>query len=753
MKVINFTFFVFLFLIITAKASELQIEWRTNLLPANPALAGHVCFDEQGTQITRDGAEDPSDVAFSNDGLTYVVGNIKVDGLGNRIMAYKLTTPFDLDTVKNDCSQLRFNPWKDMTTETNTRVESIRFNRDGSKFFIVNENGEIFSYDLSTPFDLSTRSYITELDLSGARISIEFSGDGMQLFKLDGQTLDPTIEVYDLPGPYDTSSATLNYTLDLNDTEIETLQSPAHMQALDFEFNDSGSAIYILAQTTTPGNDTGYSKSAIFQYNTAANYDISSVQFQGRWNVVFDPDDEHSGIGIPYGFAFGAAGMKLFVTNLRPGDSVDRTNEYNLECPYGVYECTSDARSNLGSQVELAKQNISLNTSTIFKRFEWIKRNRNKENLNNFALDIDTNNRLLIFLKDNLQASLNNKKPQSDAKNRRSDWSYWNHADISIGSFDATLFEKPKQIRTRGLTFGADKKYGENKYFGTAVRYGNSSADIKYSAQAINLESLTLNIYGTIPTDQYRYSNAILGLSILRFDQIFSGKVTGKRNGKQAFTALNFRTKKTYGKFNFTPSGRFNYGITNLSHFTDFISKAKRGTDIIYDEKTFETGEIAGGFLFDINEIKVPDGILRPTGGFEMILDISPNLSFNHSNVGGTKTNKATIEKYSHKRLKGNIGFEAIYENGITFSINYEKITHKDKERSYSHQDTILFKFGRLNKNDAEFMMNFNPTQNNKTELSYIKRFNNFNLKMDTNYSLFSKIPEYGASLQIFGTF
>ena len=756
MKVINFTFFVFLFLIITAKASELQIKWRTNIIPASPTDAGHVCFDEQGTQINKVGASEPSDVAFSNDGLTYVVGNIKVDGIGNRIMAYKLTTPFDLDTIKNDCSQLRFNPWKDMATETNTRVESIRFSRDGSKFFIVNENGEIFSYDLSTPFDLSTRSYITELDLSGARISIEFSADGMQLFKLDGQNKDPTIEVYDLPGPYDTSSATLNYTLDLNDTEIETLQSPAHMQALDFEFNDTGSAIYILAQTTSPGNDTGYSKSAIFQYNTAANYDISSVQFKGRWNVVFDPNDDHAGIGIPYGFAFGASGTKLFVTNLRgvAGDNQhDRTNEYNLECPYGVYECTSDARSNLGSQVELAKQNISLNTSTIFKRFEWIKRNRNKENLNNFALDIDTNNRLLIFLKDNLQASLNNKKSLSDAKNKRSDWSFWNHADISIGSFDATLFEKPKQIRTRGLTFGADKKYGENKYFGTAVRYGNSSADIKYSAQAINLESLTLNIYGTIPTDQYRYSNAILGLSILRFDQIFSGKVTGKRNGKQAFTALNFRTKKTYGKFNFTPSGRFNYGITNLSHFTDFISKAKRGTDIIYDEKTFETGEIAGGFLFDINEIKVPDGILRPNGGFEMILDISPDLSFNHSNVGGTKTNKATIEKYSHKRLKGNIGFEAIYENGITFSINYEKITHKDRERSYSHQDTILFKFGRINKNDSEFAMNFNPNQNNKTELSYTKRFNNFNLKMDTNYSLFSKIPEYGANLQISGTF
>ena len=136
-----------------------------------------------------------------------------------------------------------------------------------------------------------------------------------------------------------------------------------------------------------------------------------------------------------------------------------------------------------------------------------------------------------------------------------------------------------------------------------------------------------------------------------------------------------------------------------------------------------------------------------------MILDISPDLSFNHSNVGGTKTNIAKIEKYSHKKIKGNIGIETVYENGITFSINYEKIMHKDKERSYSHQDIFLIKFGRINNNDSEFAMNFNPNQNNKTELSYKKKFNNFNVKIDSNYSLFSKIPEYGANLQISGTF
>ena len=78
---------------------------------------------------------------------------------------------------------------------------------------------------------------------------------------------------------------------------------------------------------------------------------------------------------------------------------------------------------------------------------------------------------------------------------------------------------------------------------------------------------------------------------------------------------------------------------------------------------------------------------------------------------------------------------------------------HKDRARSYSHQDIFLFKFGRINNNDSEFVMNFDPNQNNKTEMNYTKKFNNFDLKVSSNYSLISKIPDYGANLEIVGTF
>ena len=82
------------------------------------------------------------------------------------------------------------------------------------------------------------------------------------------------------------------------------------------------------------------------------------------------------------------------------------------------------------------------------------------------------------------------------------------------------------------------------------------------------MESLTLNLYGIAPGDEQRYINAVVGLSLLRFDHKHSGQITGERNGKQLFTAINFRSRETFGDFNITPSGRLTYGLTHLSDFT-----------------------------------------------------------------------------------------------------------------------------------------------------------------------------------------
>ena len=44
--------------------------------------------------------------------------------------------------------------------------------------------------------------------------------------------------------------------------------------------------------------------------------------------------------------------------------------------------------------------------------------------------------------------------------------------------------------------------------------------------------------------------------------------------------------------------------------------------------------------------------------------------------------------EYSEKNIRGNIGLEAIYNNGMTLSLNYERFQHIDNHR-YSHTDSF----------------------------------------------------------------
>tara|TARA_B100000029_G_scaffold503813_1_gene581513 strand:+ start:161 stop:2482 length:2322 start_codon:yes stop_codon:yes gene_type:complete len=742
-----------------ALAATLSVTLLYQYLPNNPSGLGLACYTSDGALIESDGAQEPNDVAFSNDGLTYFIANESmVSPNGYDITVYKLERPFDLQSLKEDCSQDRFDlgtlargdgsgPLANGTlTSVWGKLYDMEFSASGDKIFIVNGVSFLMQFSLSKPFDLSTASFDTYQDLAPNYSSLTFNREGTKMFWLE-QAGDATkVRTYETSSPFDISSLTLSHTLDLSSTELNTITGTQSAQ--DMHFNDTGSAAYILIYGGSDNRDL----SAIYQFRLSTPYDMSTASLRGKWLVTF----ENGATGIPTGFTFGDNGMKIYITDIESGTGVDRTNAYSLECPYGIYECTSDPVSELGSQVQLAKENINLNTSVIFKRFEWVKRNRNSENLNSFNININSHNPLLASLAKKFQtskyinrASLNN---NSSSNNKKTKWSYWSHGDISIGNYEGTFLEKPKQIKTKGLTFGTDRKYGDNKFAGFAIRYGENDADIKGSAQQTDMESLTLNIYGIVPRDENKYINGVIGLSALRFDQKYLGKLTGERNGKQAFAAVNYRTKKSYGDLNLTPSGRFTYAVTKLSDYTNFINTIKRGTNVTYEEDTFENGEVAAGFLFDLNDIVTSDGIFKPNGGLEIVLDITPDVKLEYSDQGSSNINSATIKKYSQKNIRGNIGLEAIYNNGMTLSLNYERFQHIDNHR-YSHTDSFLIKVGHISKEDAEFAFNFDPLKNNETTIGYTKNINGLNFKISSNYSLMSQIPDYGANIEVSSMF
>ncbi len=336
-------------------------------------------------------------------------------------------------------------------------------------------------------------------------------------------------------------------------------------------------------------------------------------------------------------------------------------------------------------------------------------------------------------------------------------------ADLSLSHFDKLGFENAKNIRNEGITFGADRKFSDNKFFGWAVRYGNGRSNIAQTKQNIHMDALTLNLYGIMPKDKENYLNAVLGLSALKIDSLYLGKKSGQRYGKQLFTAIDFRTKNSYGKLNLTPTTKFSFGITKLGEYTDFLSDVidSPTQNIKYDKDTFVTGQFSSGFLFEADQITINDKTFQPMGGMEFYYDLSRDIDYNYSLVGSNQVNTDTIEgAYNRANLRTSLGFELIYPNGLTLSPLYEKTfalkgsNLNDVLLSKGITERFIIKISRSKETDGNnFALDFDPLNQNYANISFNKNLGNLNLKLNSNYSLFNKIPDYGANLEISGTF
>ena len=757
-----------------AFAASLTVTWLDGRIP----LHNSTCFNSGGEfQMANDSTEDPYDVAFSTDGLQVFSVNVKqesVRGRGNLSMN-RLMEPYDVSRTKRrilgdvDCNNIdAFRVGNLAGDGFNVQLRNMVVADGGTKFFFVNTSGKIYRFDLSTPNEFSTGKFVQTVTPHAQVHGIALSDDGTKLFTIRFTEETPLVTTYQLPSPYDISSITQIHQVDLTDIGVTLPDTSDDSKNFgrDIEFSKSGLAMFVLIQNTK-GNATD--SDDIYQFTLGKKFDVSTATLVGNYDVNnFQNQDDK--MGHPIGFTFSNDGMRLFIVDIDAGGgAVDQINSYQLECPYGLVACVSDPTTSIGSQVELAKQNITQNISVIFKRFEWIKRNRDNEDFPNHNITINYPNPLLKSLVSKFEPSFKNnlaaivRNTEKKKKKKKSKWSSWGLVDISLSNLSKNGFENAKNIRSEGLTFGFDRKFGDNKFLGWALRYGDSKSNIHNSKQNTDLESLTFNLYGIIPTNENRYINVVLGLSALRYDNKYLGKLSSKRTGRQAFTSINYRTQNTYGKFNLTPTGKFTLGVTRLSDYTDFISTTINGstTDVKYAEDTFGSGEVAAGFLFDMNKMEIDIGTLQPMGGIEILYDLTPNVDYKYKLQGATPVNRETIiGSYSKRSLKTNIGFELIYLNGFTISPSYEKfMSLSDNERipgerkkTYSEKFIIKLSSSKEEKG-SKFAFDFDPLTNDFANLSYAKDIGNFNLKLNSNYSSINRISDYGANIELSGTF
>ena len=140
-------------------------------------------------------------IEISNDGTKFYA----VEEDGNNVEQYTLSTPFNLNSASSPT---------DITTLGTTFSECFDIADNGTKLY-MNDSGEIKQRTLTTPFDITTHSGVNA-SLSGESTN----GPGDPAFKPDGTKItfgdrfSPLIVTYDLGTPFDISTASNKTTYD-----------------------------------------------------------------------------------------------------------------------------------------------------------------------------------------------------------------------------------------------------------------------------------------------------------------------------------------------------------------------------------------------------------------------------------------------------------------------------------------------------------------------------------------------------------
>ena len=346
--VIIVCYFISIFISNFVVARELNVRWFDSLIPGgNIAHDTLTCTTSRlGTALEKDRTENPTDVVWSDDGLT--VFTVNADASAKNINEHsmsmnKVAVPFkvssDLMTSKGadvTCDAIDGENPAGMaslkSTSFRSSLENIVIKDDGKIFYILEEVGRLGKFNAPTAFDFDGMTFDSFIALGGNIDSVAFNKEATKLFTLSSTSDTPTLTTFELPGPNDISSKTQIHQVDLSTLGID-VDNPTGNTAEDIEFSDDGFSMFVLIF-----NNASRANSYIYQFRLEESFDVSTAEKAGRWNVK-GFGKIASGIGMPKGFSFSPDGMHLFIVEVQSGGPVDQINRFDLECPYGLAEC------------------------------------------------------------------------------------------------------------------------------------------------------------------------------------------------------------------------------------------------------------------------------------------------------------------------------------------------------------------------------------------------------------------------------
>ena len=431
---------------------------------------------------------------------------------------------------------------------------------------------------------------------------------------------------------------------------------------ITFSFTE---AVRLIDNTILTNENVG---SLITLKNTDAsgtNLSFTATVNSAKTIITINPTNNFTSGQIIY--AYIGATVEDFNDNVIPATSKTFTAEYLVADLTNPLD-NEDFVGLLKAQTETAKRFIQQSTTSVLKRMEWLRRNKNENELShqgvsvNF-IDADFNN-----LSNTLQFS--NFLNQS-ADLFSNNWAVWSEGNITLGEVDANGDSSLRDVKTNGITFGIDNKIDTNHILGLALRIGKDNVDVGSLGNALDTDTYSLSLYGTMPYDDKTYIDGTLGISLLDMNLTrnhASGTLTGSREGKQLFGSLVYSAALEENLIKITPYGRIDGGYTILSSFSDTGTVAA----IKYDEQKITSAMISLGILVD-DEIEISNLKLNRYGRLEYGKDISSSSDATVSYVAVPNTKYIlSIDDEESNNIRAALGTDIETQYKWSYQFDYE---------------------------------------------------------------------------------
>ena len=281
--------------------------------PYNPATAVYSPALSL-TVTTRD--TEAWEIFFNDTGTKmYLLGNTN-----DAVFSYTLSTPWDISTGTSDYTPRSFSVNTQAAEPYNTYIGD-----NGTKMYVLNQATDaVFQYTLSTPYNVTTASYASKT-LSVTALETDprgmyFNSDGTKMYIIG--VINNIVFSYTLSTPWDIATAVADYVPKYFSVATQTTT------VSDGFIGDNGTKMYVLSGGTAT-TDT------VFQYTLSTAWDVNSATYASKSFSVNTQTTTSEGI------FFKGDGTKMYILSAS-GDSIF---QYSLSVAWDVSTCTYDTIS------------------------------------------------------------------------------------------------------------------------------------------------------------------------------------------------------------------------------------------------------------------------------------------------------------------------------------------------------------------------------------------------------------------------